>query len=147
MENVLREVFLDLELSALPVSFRIGRQQIVWGNTVNFRALDNTNSLDLSWHMQQEAGILGRVGFSELRIPTFAVKMLVKLPSVGPFADSYLEAYDIPFEFEPTERLRAEAVGCQRAQSVSARPDRQRDGAQRSALLRRDREPRTQRRG
>ncbi|MGH7823505.1 MAG: DUF1302 family protein, partial [Candidatus Binatia bacterium] len=102
IENVLREVFVDLELSRLPVSFRIGRQQIVWGNTVNFRALDNTNALDLSWHLQQEAGILGRVGFSELRIPSWAVKALVKLPSVGPFANNYFEAYDIPFEFNPT---------------------------------------------
>jgi hypothetical protein len=104
-ENTLREVFVDLELSRLPVSFRIGRQQIVWGNTVNFRALDSTNALDLSWHFQQEAGILGKVGFSELRIPAWAVKMLVRLPSAGPFSGGYLEAFDIPFEFTPT-RLR-----------------------------------------
>lgn len=103
MENVLREIFLDLELDFLPVSFRIGRQQIVWGNSVNFRALDSTNSLDMTWHLQQEAGILGRVGFSELRIPVWAFKTVIKLPSVGPFANSYLEAYDIPFEFKPTK--------------------------------------------
>jgi hypothetical protein len=104
-ENVLREVFVDLELSKLPVSFRIGRQQIVWGNTVNFRALDSTNALDLSWHFQQEAGILGRVGFSELRIPAWAVKMLVRTPDVPFLSNGYLEAFDIPFEFTPT-RLR-----------------------------------------
>ncbi|MGH7857271.1 MAG: DUF1302 family protein, partial [Candidatus Binatia bacterium] len=103
IENVLREVFLDLDLRGLPLSFRIGRQQIVWSNTVNFRALDNTNALDLDWHLQQEAGILGKVGFSELRIPSWAIKALVKLPSVGPFSNSYLEAYDIPFEFNPTK--------------------------------------------
>jgi hypothetical protein len=102
IENVLREVFVDLELSRLPVSFRIGRQQVVWGNTVNFRALDSVNALDLSWHMQQEAGILGKVGFSELRIPAWMVKTLIKLPSVGPFSNNYLEAFDIPFEFTPT---------------------------------------------
>ena len=101
-ENVLREVFVDLELSKLPVSFRIGRQQIVWGNTVNFRALDSTNALDLSWHMQQEAGILGRVGFSELRIPAWAVKMLARTPDVPFLSNGYLEAFDIPFEFTPS---------------------------------------------
>ncbi|MGH7897309.1 MAG: DUF1302 family protein, partial [Candidatus Binatia bacterium] len=103
MENVLREFFLDLELSKLPVSFRIGRQQIVWGNTVAIRAIDSTNALDLRWHFSQEAGILGKVGFSELRIPSWAAKMLVKLPSMGPFSNNFLEAFDIPFEFNPTK--------------------------------------------
>lgn len=102
LENSIREIFLDLELSRLPVSFRIGRQQIVWGNTVAIRAVDSINALDLNWHFTQEAGILGRVGFSELRVPAWAAKMLVRLPTVGPFADNYLEAFDIPFEFRPT---------------------------------------------
>jgi hypothetical protein len=104
-ENVLREVYVDLQLSKLPISFRIGRQQIVWGNTVNFRALDSTNALDLSWHFQQEAGTLGKVGFSELRIPAWAVKMLVRTPDLPLVSNGYLEAFDIPFEFTPT-RLR-----------------------------------------
>src|SRR5437868_2544033 len=102
-ENVLREVFVDLELSKLPVSFRIGRQQIVWGNTVAIRAVDSINALDLTWHFSQEAGILGKVGFSELRIPAWAAKMLVSLPSIGPFSNNYFEAFDIPFEFKPTK--------------------------------------------
>ena len=102
-ENVLREVFLDLELSKLPVSFRIGRQQIVWGNTVAIRAVDTVNALDLTWHFSQEAGILGKVGFSELRIPAWAIKMLVRLPSVGPFSENFVEVFDIPFEFRPTK--------------------------------------------
>ena len=102
-ENVLREAFVDLEVAKLPVSFRIGRQQIVWGNTVSIRAIDSTNALDLRWHFSQEAGILGKVGFSELRIPAWAIKMLVKLPSMGPFANNYFEAFDIPFEFNPTK--------------------------------------------
>src|SRR5439155_16707688 len=36
MENVLREVFVDLDLIALPVSFRISRQQFVWGEAISF---------------------------------------------------------------------------------------------------------------
>jgi hypothetical protein len=103
LENVIREAFVDLDLAHAPVSFRIGRQQIVWGNTVNFRALDSVNALDLSWHLQQEAGILGKVGFSELRIPSWAIKALWNVGSIGPVADVYLEAYDIPFEFQTTE--------------------------------------------
>lgn len=102
-ENVLREAFVDLDLAKWPVSFRIGRQQIVWGNTVNFRAMDSVNALDLSWHLQQEAGILGKVGFSELRVPSWAFKMLVDIGSMGPLSNMLIEAYDIPFEFQPTE--------------------------------------------
>jgi hypothetical protein len=102
-ENVLREAFVDLDLAKWPVSFRIGRQQIVWGNTVNFRAMDSVNALDLSWHLQQEAGLLGKVGFSELRVPSWAFKMLVDIGSMGPFSNLLVETYDIPFEFQPTE--------------------------------------------
>src|ERR1051326_2760733 len=50
LENVLREVFVDVDLGFLPVSFRIGRQQIVWGEAISFRALDSANALDISWH-------------------------------------------------------------------------------------------------
>jgi len=37
-EYKLREIYTDLALP--PLSFRIGRQQVVWGETDNFRALD-----------------------------------------------------------------------------------------------------------
>jgi hypothetical protein len=102
LENVLREIFVDVKTTG-PVSFRIGRQQIVWGTALNFRALDQNNPLDLTWHFQQEAGLLGRVGFSELRVPNWAVKALVDIGDVGPFSGAYFEAYDMPFGFTPTE--------------------------------------------
>ncbi len=101
-ENTLREVFLDLQTTG-PVSFRIGRQQIVWGEALNFRALDSANALDLTWHLQQEAGLFGKVGFDELRIPAWTIKMLVNLGSFGPFSNAFFEAYDIPFDFQPAE--------------------------------------------
>ena len=102
-ENVIREVFIDLDMKDLPVSFRIGRQQIVWGEALSFRALDATNPLDLTWHAQQEAGLFGKVGFDELRIPLWAFKMLVNLGTIGPFSNTFVEAYDIPFDFQPAE--------------------------------------------
>src|SRR6185503_485739 len=87
-ENVLREVYVDADTG--PVSWRIGRQQIVWGNALNFRALDTNNPLDLSWHLQQEAGLLGKSGFSELRIPAWGVKGLWSLGSIGPLSNTFL---------------------------------------------------------
>ena len=104
LENVLREVFVDVDLGFLPVSFRIGRQQIVWGEAISFRALDSANALDISWHAQQEAGLFGKVGFDELRIPAWTVKMIYNIGEVIPgLSNSYFEAYDIPFEFTPAK--------------------------------------------
>jgi hypothetical protein len=44
-EYKLREAYVDLALP--PFSFRVGRQQVVWGESDNFRALDIINPLDL----------------------------------------------------------------------------------------------------
>jgi len=104
MEDVLREVFVDLDLSYLPVSFRIGRQQIVWGEAISFRALDSVNALDITWHAQQEAGLFGKVGFDELRIPAWTVKMIYNVGELIPYlSNTFVEAYDIPFEFTPAK--------------------------------------------
>src|SRR2546421_4314255 len=104
LENVLREVFVDRDLSALPISFRIGRQQIVWGEAISFRALDSANALDITWHAKQEAGLFGRVGFDELRTPAWTVKMIYNIGEVIPgLSNAYFEAYDIPFEFNPAK--------------------------------------------
>ncbi|MGH7804488.1 MAG: DUF1302 family protein, partial [Candidatus Binatia bacterium] len=109
-ENVLREVYVDVDTG--PVSWRLGRQQIVWGNALNFRALDTNNPLDLSWHMQQEAGLLGRSGFSELRIPAWGVKALWSIGSIGPLSNTYLEVYDFPFGVQPAKvRFRPHPFG------------------------------------
>jgi hypothetical protein len=109
-ENVIREIYADVDFGNL--SLRIGRQQIVWGNAVNFRALDTNNPLDLSWHLQQEAGLLGRAGFSELRIPAWGVKALWSFDSVGPLSNNYLEVYDFPFGVQPAKvRFRPHPYG------------------------------------
>ena len=43
-ENWIREAYVDLALP--PVTLRIGRQQVIWGETDTFRALDVINPLD-----------------------------------------------------------------------------------------------------
>ncbi|MGH9891629.1 MAG: DUF1302 family protein, partial [bacterium] len=99
-ESELREVFLDAKKGNL--SFRIGRQQIVWGNTLTPGVLDNNHTIDAGWHGNQEKGLLGRVGYSEVRNPLWAFKVLYNLGSIGPFTGTYFEAYDAPFAFFPT---------------------------------------------
>src|SRR5262249_43547319 len=49
-ENDLREAYADIKFRTIPLTVRAGRQQIVWGETDNFRMLDRANPLDLTWH-------------------------------------------------------------------------------------------------
>ena len=59
-EFTLREAFVDLVLP--PFTLRLGRQQVVWGETDNFRALDVINPLDVGWHWARES-------WEDIRIP------------------------------------------------------------------------------
>ena len=100
-ENNIREIFVDIK-TKWPLSFRIGRQQIVWGNGLTPGVWDTNNTLDAGWHGNQELGLLGKVGFSETRNPFWAVKLLWDLGSIGPISNAFVEAYDVPFQFIPT---------------------------------------------
>lgn len=102
-ENVLREAYIDVDFADIPLSLRLGRQQIVWGETDNFRLLDRVNSLDLTWHLQQEIEI-GR-GWDQLRIPYWMIKWLYRLDHVGPVSNAFLEGYWNPGDWYPNKRL------------------------------------------
>ncbi len=102
-EDVLREVYVDVDTTSA-LSFRIGRQQINWGNSLNFRATDSVNAIDGTWHLQQEAGVLGKTGFSEIRVPALAIKALYNVGDLGGVLSGvFMEVYDIPFDFQPTK--------------------------------------------
>ncbi len=96
-ENRLREAYLDLKLKHLPLSFRLGRQQIVWGETDNFRMLDRVNPLDLSWHLQQET-------WDELRIPLWMIKGLWDIDRLGPLNNAFVEFYWNPGDWVPAKK-------------------------------------------
>ncbi len=99
-ENELREAYLDLEFKQVPLSLRLGRQQIVWGETDNFRLLDRVNSLNLSWHLQQES-------WDELRIPYWMIKGIFNFDSYGwlaPLSNTFLEFYWNPGDWYPAKR-------------------------------------------
>jgi len=101
-ENVLREAYMDVNFKDIPLSLRIGRQQIVWGETDNFRLLDRVNALDLTWHLQQETEI-GH-GWDQLRIPYWMIKWLYQLENMGPISNAYLEGYWNPGDWYPNKR-------------------------------------------
>jgi Protein of unknown function (DUF1302) len=96
-EDQLREAYIDVAFKKIPLSFRLGRQQIVWGETDNFRMLDRVNALDLTWHLQQES-------WDELRIPYWMIKGLWNFEQLGPLSNSFLEFYWNPGDWYPAKR-------------------------------------------
>lgn len=80
--------------------FRLGRQNIVWGDLAPTRLLDTVNSLDLSFHLFNELG--GREAFDNIRIPIWALRASYSFPSAPGYA---IEAFVSPnkFGFIPTQ--------------------------------------------
>ena len=100
-ENVLREAYVDIKFKG-NFSLRAGRQQIIWGESDGFRLLDRANSLDLSWHFQQELPPPA-FGFDDLRIPFWMIKGLYDFGSVGSWSNVFAEAYWNPGDWYPNK--------------------------------------------
>jgi hypothetical protein len=90
-EYKLREAYLDLALP--PLSLRLGRQQVVWGETDNFRALDVINPLDLRWHWSRES-------WEDIRIPLWMARATYDIGKLGPLEESFVEGIWIPWDFQ-----------------------------------------------
>lgn len=91
-EASLREAFVDIVLP--PFSLRLGRQQVVWGETDGFRALDVINPLDLSWHWSRES-------WEDIRIPLWMARGIYDIGKFKWFDESFVEAIWIPTDFRP----------------------------------------------
>ena len=100
-ENVLREAYVDIKFRG-NFSLRAGRQQVIWGESDGFRLLDRANSLDLSWHFQQELPPPG-FGFDDLRMPFWMIKGLYDFGSVGSWSNVFAEAYWNPGDWYPNK--------------------------------------------
>jgi uncharacterized protein DUF1302 len=90
-EYKLREIYTDLSIP--PLSLRIGRQQVVWGETDNFRALDVINPLDTRWHWSRES-------WEDIRIPLWMVRAIYDIGKAGPLEESFVEAVWVPWDFQ-----------------------------------------------
>jgi hypothetical protein len=91
-ENRLREAYIDLRLKDAPLDFRIGRQQIIWGESDQFRVMDCWNPLDTGWHFTWES-------WDEIRVPEWVAKGLWRIGWLGPLSDSYMEVVYNPFDY------------------------------------------------
>jgi hypothetical protein len=102
-ENTLREAYIDLKLAQAPVSFRLGRQQVIWGESDQFRLMDVWNPIDVTWHLQQES-------WDNIRIPLWLGKGLwdigeIPIPFVGgALSNSFVEVVYNPFDFQPNQK-------------------------------------------
>src|SRR5438094_2619143 len=102
-DNQLREAYTDIKFRGIPLSVRAGRQQIVWGETDNFRMLDRANSLDLTWHFQQEIPPPA-YGWDEIRRPFWMLKFLYDVGDVWKLSQNFLEWYWNPGDWYPAKQ-------------------------------------------
>ncbi|MBI3782150.1 MAG: hypothetical protein HY270_01995 [Deltaproteobacteria bacterium] len=94
-ENDLREAYLDFSFSDVPISLRLGRQQVVWGESDHFRLMDIWNPLDLRWHMHQEPA------WDDIRVPLWLFKGIWNVGKVGVLSDVSTEVVYNPGDYEP----------------------------------------------
>lgn len=84
-ETEIRELYLD----AYPVdwlSFRLGRQQVTWGETGSFRLLDVINPINSTWHFASLES------FEDMRVPLWIAKAMIEFQSI----DHMLELVWVP---------------------------------------------------
>ncbi|MBL4782407.1 MAG: hypothetical protein JKX92_09215 [Porticoccaceae bacterium] len=90
-EYKIREAFVDIMMA--PFSLRLGKQQVVWGETDNFRALDVINPLDRTWHGTRES-------WEDIRIPLWMARGIWDIGKIGSFDETFLELILIPDDFQ-----------------------------------------------
>ncbi len=76
--------YLDFEKG--PVFVRVGRQILAWGETDQFRLLDNINPLD-----QEFGGFF--IALDERRVPLDMVRGSYHFASIGPLTDAFVELF------------------------------------------------------
>ncbi|MGH7963345.1 MAG: DUF1302 family protein [Candidatus Binatia bacterium] len=89
-ENEFREFFLDVDFDQTgpgKLSMRLGRQQIVWGESDLFRSLDIINPLRVD-----QSSLVGE-RFDDYRTPLWFIKFLYDLGTVGPISEIGIEPF------------------------------------------------------
>lgn len=99
LENRLREIYADFTLQDIPLSLRIGRQQVIWGEADQFRLMDIWNPVDVSWRFPMADT------FDDFRVPLWLIKGMWDFGTVGPFSNTFLEFVYNPFDFQPGQKV------------------------------------------
>lgn len=96
----LRELFIDIQASEL-LSIRLGRQQVAWGETGQFRLLDVINPIDSTWHFSSLES------FESQRIPLWMANVTLEIPELQgnlqvvwiPMLDNSEDLVTVPLTF------------------------------------------------
>ena len=70
----------------------LGRQQVIWGESDQFRLMDIINPLDTTWHLQQEE-------WDKIRIPLWLIKSIWDMGDIGPISNAFAEVVWNPGDF------------------------------------------------
>ena len=90
-EYMLREVYGEFLVP--PFTLRLGRQQVVWGETDQFRALDVINPLDYRWHWYYEP-------WEDIRVTTWMARGIYDIGKLAFLDEVFVEGIWIPGDFE-----------------------------------------------
>ena len=93
-ENDLRELFLDIDATEW-LSFRVGRQQVSWGEAGSYRLLDVINPENTTWHLGPFES------FKDIRVPLWICKALIDIPQIR----HNLEIVWVPLIDDPQNRV------------------------------------------
>ena len=91
-DQEMREIFVDITPGNW--NFRIGKQQIIWGESDGFRMADIINPLDYSWHYFFPS-------WEDIRIPLWGVDIMYSLPSINEYTFEFVwlpGAFDTGFQ-------------------------------------------------
>jgi hypothetical protein len=96
--DFIRELYADATVDAFGdnhLSFRLGRQQVVWGKTDLFRVLDVINPVDYSRHNIYDE-------LEDIRIPQWILQSELRMGPTGVFDDNNLSAVWNFDQFRPS---------------------------------------------
>jgi hypothetical protein len=98
-ENRIRELYIDLTLRDLPLTLRIGRQQVIWGEADQFRLADIWNPLDVTSRFPIADT------FDNFRVPLWMIKGIWDTGFIGPLQNTFVEVVYNPFDFQPGQKV------------------------------------------
>lgn len=98
-ENRIREIYVDVTLRDLPLTLRLGRQQVIWGEADQFRLMDIWNPLDVQWRFPVADT------FDEFRVPLWLAKGILDTGTIGPLYNTFVEVVYNPFDFQPGQKV------------------------------------------
>lgn len=93
-EADLRELYVDIDATDW-LNFRIGRQQVAWGETANARLMDMINPTDNTWHLSLYEA------YEDQRIPMWIAKALIDITPIN----ANIEAVFVPMIGDPENNV------------------------------------------